>query len=486
MTSSIPDDLAPKPFPDDLAARLPEVVDRVPYPLNALGPLLGKAAKAIAETVQTPAEVAAHSVLAAFAAQDKANIVMDGRTCPLSLFLLTVAESGDRKSACDKVASTPLDDWQRARASGHRQALKQYQDEADIYESERREALSGGKKKSTAQKTADLEALTVPEPPPEPIVIVQEPTLEGLQKSFRQGWPSQALFNDEGGQFFGGHAMNPENALKTIAGLSKYWDGAPIVRTRAAKGESATMYDRRLSVHLQVQPRVAAAVLSDKLLQEQGLLARFLVAEARTHAGTRIYNNVNPHQRPEVQRFHQRVTDLLSQEPELDEGGGLILPELRLTDEAAVLWIGSYNLTEQEQAPGALLELVKPYASKAGENALRIAGVFAVLEGSGEVTAEQIERAWTLALYYLNNALRGAQRAESNVQELAALEVLEWLKGREVGAVTIDEMSRLLPRPHRKSVAHIRTLMAALVGAGAVKITTTNNRGEPAGWQVLP
>ncbi|TGD74157.1 DUF3987 domain-containing protein [Mangrovimicrobium sediminis] len=480
-------DMSPKTMPQDLAMpQLLEVADRLQYPLALLGPLLGDAATAIAEAVQAPPEIAANSTLAvaAFAAQDKANVVMDGRRYPLSLFLLTVAESGDRKTACDRVASQPLDIWQRARAESHRQALKQYRDEVDIYEAERRDALS--KKNSGVEKIAALEALQAPEPPPEPMVICQEPTLEGLQRSFRQGWPSQALFNDEGGQFFGGHAMNPENVLKTIAGLSRYWDGSPIIRTRAARGESATMYDRRLSIHLQAQPRVAAAVLSDQLLVEQGILARFLVTEARTQAGTRLYRGRDPFQSAEVQRFHQRIQALLSHVPELDEGGGLILPDIQLSGDATSHWIDTYNATERAQAPGAVLELVKPAASKAAENALRIAGVFAVLENTGEITGEQMARAWSLAQYYLNGTLRAAQLAEQNVAEQSAHEVLDWLQGRKNGRATIEEMSKLLtPKRHRKSVAHIRAVLALLTDTGMVRVVTTNTRNEPAAWEVL-
>ena len=113
---SIAADLLPKEnHAEELAAKLHAVADRVPFPVDALGNMLGGAARAIARTVDAPPAIAAHSVLAvaAFAAQDKANLVMDGRTIPLSLFLLTIAESGDRKTACDKVASTPLLEWQR-------------------------------------------------------------------------------------------------------------------------------------------------------------------------------------------------------------------------------------------------------------------------------------------------------------------------------------------------------------------------------------
>lgn len=481
-------DMQAKPLPADMAPDpLPDVAARPPYPLHALGELLGGAAAVIAAAVQAPPELAAQSVLAVagFAAQDKANITMDGRTYPLSLFLITVAESGDRKTACDRVASKPLDEWQRSKVAEYAPELKAYRDAAEIYEAERRAALSG-KKVSAADKAKALQALTAPEPPPEPMVICQEPTLEGLQRSFRQGWPSQALFNDEGGQFFGGHAMNPDNAMKTIAGLSKYWDGAPIIRTRAAKGESAVLYDRRLSIHLQAQPRIADVVLADPLLLEQGLLARFLIAEARSLAGTREYLEVDAYRKARVVRFHETITRLLEHVPETAEGGGLVLPDLKLSPEARRVWIESYNRTEREQAPGALLEVVKPAASKAAENALRLAGVFAVLEGTGEVTGEQVQRAWILAAYYLQNALRSAQLNAVNRAQRAAREVLEWLRAQPGGVASIEDMQRrLVPRAHRKSVAHIRVSMASLVETGAARVTVYNTKSEPSGWEVV-
>ena len=65
-------------------ALLPQVARQYPYPVNALGSVLGEAASAMAEAVQVPMEIAANSVLtvAAFAAQDKANVLIDGRSIP--------------------------------------------------------------------------------------------------------------------------------------------------------------------------------------------------------------------------------------------------------------------------------------------------------------------------------------------------------------------------------------------------------------------
>ena len=75
----------------------------LPYPVEALGNLLGPAVERLAEVIGVPCAMAAQSVLAtaALVSQGHANVQLDGRTYPLSLYLLTVASSGDRKSAVD-------------------------------------------------------------------------------------------------------------------------------------------------------------------------------------------------------------------------------------------------------------------------------------------------------------------------------------------------------------------------------------------------
>ena len=97
--------LVPQP---DYAEPIPLVIEDAdtPYPLAALGKVLGAAAQAIVEVVQVPAALAAQSVLAAaaMAAQPHANALRAGQPIPLSLFALTIAESGDRKTAADRLA----------------------------------------------------------------------------------------------------------------------------------------------------------------------------------------------------------------------------------------------------------------------------------------------------------------------------------------------------------------------------------------------
>jgi Protein of unknown function (DUF3987) len=89
----------------------PPLSEPEPYPVDALGATLSRAAKAIASKAQVPTAMAAQSVLAAasLAVCAHADVMMPyGQGRPLSLFFATVAVSGDRKSTADNEALWPI------------------------------------------------------------------------------------------------------------------------------------------------------------------------------------------------------------------------------------------------------------------------------------------------------------------------------------------------------------------------------------------
>jgi hypothetical protein len=116
-----------------------------------------------------------------------------------------------------------------------------------------------------------------------------EPTFEGLCSLFSTGHRALGVFSDEGGHFVGGHALSEDTRLRTAAGLSSLWDGSPIKRVRAARDGSYVLPGRRLAMHLMLQPNVAAGLLSDPVLKDQGLLSRILVSHPQSTAGTRFH-----------------------------------------------------------------------------------------------------------------------------------------------------------------------------------------------------
>src|SRR5687768_16474933 len=74
--------------------------ESMPYPVDALGPTIASAVRGTFEVTQTPVGICAQSALAsaALGVQGHANVVLPtGHARPLSLYLLSVAMSGDRK-----------------------------------------------------------------------------------------------------------------------------------------------------------------------------------------------------------------------------------------------------------------------------------------------------------------------------------------------------------------------------------------------------
>ena len=449
--------LVPQP---DYAEPIPLVIDEAdaPYPLVALGEVLGGAAQAIVDIVQVPAALAAQSVLAAaaMAAQPHANALRSGQPIPLSLFALTIAESGDRKTAADRLALRAHQARQLTLLDTYRQALKDYRKGRDIQQ--RGQTLeTKGKVEPLAAEPAE------PQAPPLPFILAEDLTLEGLQKSFLLGQASQGLFSDEGGLFFGGHAGKPENLLKSASGLSSLWDGAPIRRIRAAEGESASRSGCRLSVHLMIQPVVAREVLSNPLLQGQGFLARFLVAWPQSLAGTRLYRDLNPDEDLRLQRYWRRMTQLLARTPTLDAHEGLAPPSLAMEAEALSAWIDVHNRIERCLGKGGELQEIKPMAAKGAENLLRIAGVMAVVEESEVITRGLIERAARLMDWHLGEALRISNPGQADARKLLAQRLLEWLIANDWQHFEARRLQREGPRFVRKSARQRDELLGILL-----------------------
>ena len=450
----------PQPLP-----LLPDLEAAAPYPLQALGELLGGAVTAIVDAVQVPDALAAQSVLtaAAMAAQAHGNAQRAGQLIPLALFGLTVAESGDRKSAADKLALRAHQARQRDLLENYKAEAKEYRNQRDAYQKARTAILDKAKGDPDAV-AAELGRLQEPSEPPLPFIMAEEPTLEGLQKSLLRGHASQGLFSDEGGQFFGGYASKPENMLKSVAGLSKLWDGAPITRTRAAEGESASRSGCRLSAHLMIQPIVAQEVLGNSVMQGQGFLARFLIAWPQSLAGSRFYRDADPAKDARLYRYWQRMAYLLALEPQQDEHGELAPPILNLEPQALAAWIIEHDVIEAALGHGGDLQEIKPTAAKGGENLLRIAGVLAVVESVGSITLPIVERAGVLMRWYLAEALRLTNPAKTEPHLVLAQRLLDWLCSNGWQSFDARALQREGPRFVRKSATQRDALLAVLTG----------------------
>lgn len=427
----------PEPIPFKAEGPQPLLRDIPPgadYPAHALGPLR-QAVEAVQDITQAPIGIAAQSALsvASLAVQGFADVETLGGDSPCSLFCLTIAESGERKSSCDRLLMRGVRDHEQAQANVYRDAAADHEVAREIWTGKRKrmlaEAAGNDKAKATGAE-ADLRSLgPEPRPPLLPSVTAQEPTFEGLLKLYQAGRPALGLFSDEAGGFIGGHAMNSDNKLKTLAGLSQLWNGDTVNRIRS--GDGASSYPgRRLAMHLMAQPVAARPLMADPQASGQGFLARFLITEPPSAIGTRTRRGHDVASDGAVSAFTARLGDVLATPmPTSDNPQELTPARLPLSGGARELLWRFYLAVEQAQAPGRPMEHVRAYASKSAEQAARIAGVLTLWAdlAAPEVTPQAMGWGIDLAQFYLTEAQRLAEAGLVSDDTAKAERLRQWL-----------------------------------------------------------
>ncbi|WP_455913765.1 YfjI family protein [Pseudomonas syringae] len=424
-----------------------------PYPVQALGGILRPAVERMADVIGVPLALAAQSVLAAsaLATQGHAGLQFDGRNYPLSLYLITVAASGDRKTAADRCALLPAREWEREQWQRYREQLARYQ---------------AAQRKAQRIKPADIDStnsIQFEAEPSAPRLITTDPTIEALIKGLCHDLPCMGLFCDEGGQFLGSTTMSRDNRLKAVTTLSSLWDGSPIDRARSMIGESLRAYDRRLSLHLMLQPYLAMQLLSDPLMQGQGIMGRCLMTWPTSLAGRRSYQSVDLSKDAALQRYHHRLAALFQQPWSLSPDGALQLSLLTLSPLARRRWIDLHDAIEAQLGEFGELASVRPSGSKAADNLLRIAGILAMVEESSVVEVDHIQRASALVGYYLTEIQRLTEQEPVCRVKEEADRLLRWLQVKDWKRFSIRDLNRNGPRFARKSSRHTAKLLVELL-----------------------
>ncbi len=412
--------------------------DPEPYPVQYLGPTLEQAALAIQEKTQAPIAICAQSVLGAatLAVQGHADIQLPtGQAKPLSNFLMTVASSGERKSACDTEALKAIKKHEAALRERYTIDMERHRNEKEAWEKQRSQILNDKKRyPGKAEKERALATLgREPEAPLNPMIISPEPTVEGLAKHYLCGLPSIGVFSAEGGQFIGGHGMREEKKLLSAAAYSSLWDGEPIRRVRAGDG-SVMLPGRRLAIHLMAQPDVAANMLSDRVLADQGLLSRMLVAAPKSAAGTRYWKEASADADVALALYEARLLALLQKPFPLTEDtrNELSPPVITLSSEARQQWIQFVDHIESGQGHGGAYEPIRGLAGKLPEHATRLGAVMALVDDLDcrILSAEHMASGIVLAQFYAEEAMRLFSTGMASDELQTAQIVLDWPYGK--------------------------------------------------------
>jgi hypothetical protein len=425
-------------WPDDPLPLVADLEPPQPFPMDALPAVLGDYGRVIQRCTQAPDAIVGNSLLAAasLAVQPYANVMLPyGASVPLSLFLVTVAESGERKSAVDRLALHAHATFEKTKSDEQREAVEQH-----------------NRLDKKAKETATI--------PRESVFLASDPTVEGLCKLLNAGLPSIGVFSAEGGRFLGGHGMSDDMALRTAGGLSLFWDGSPVDRVRSGDGASK-LFGRRVALHLMAQPRATFSWLSNPVLRDQGLFSRCLVAYPASTAGTRMFRNEKADETPAAAAYVNRMTALLGGNWPINEFHELQPQHMGIPGAARTLWVEMHD--QIETSISGDLKSVRGLASKAAEHMGRMAGVFTLIDDprATAITEDAMQRAAQMIEFYLAEALRlsGVQPQHEKADQASML--WDWLKMRSKKHISLPELVQFGPAKLRKAET-MRSVMDVL------------------------
>jgi hypothetical protein len=373
------------------------------YPVAALGPL-SAACEAIATAGQVQPAMVGQCLLgaASLLTQGLFNVETLAGQRPLSLYLLTLGDSGDGKSTAQSAALAPVNDWQRAQARAYGRDLKVFE-----------------QAKSKRKKIDDL-----PETPACPFRLVSDATVEGLRRDLDTGVCSQGVFTDEAAAILSGYGMSADHRNKTAGVFSKLWDSGYLSVSRVTGGR-VERYGRRVALHWLIQPMAASESIGDPVLSALGFWPRFLAAWPAPQA-PRLALPFRPDTLPDVLGFWERCNGLLAIELPDDASNSALLP---LTEDARIL-LGTYFERFERDGRGGGLRVVKPFALRASEQACRVAGVLTAFAGEAEVSEQCMRGALALVAYSISTWHTIIDGGATDQRGADALRLYEYLTTR--------------------------------------------------------
>lgn len=401
------------PEPQPLTAK----IDSVDYPIDALPDTIRNAVTEVQSYVQAPIPLVASSAISAMSLAAQAHVDIqraEKLEGPSGLYFLTLADSGERKTTCDGFFTKVIRDYENEQAEAAKPEIERYEAALSAWNAEREGILqaiknAGKTGKPTNELNRDLteHQHDKPEPPKIPKLLMGDETPENLAWRLAEEWPSGAIISSEAGSVLGSHSMGKDSIMRNLSLYNVLWDGGTHEVGRRTS-ESFIVSGARLTVGLQIQEATLREFFekSGKLARGTGFLARFLIAWPQSTQGLRLYTESLEHW-PALAAFNRRITEILNQ-PAPIEDGKLKPVMLTLSKDAKAAWIKFHDSIETNLANGKELHDIRDVASKAADNAARLAALFHVFDygASKPVGYDSFESASRIVAWHLHESRR--------------------------------------------------------------------------------
>lgn len=378
------------------------------YPTHALYSAVANALIEMRTNVKAPDALIAGALLTGMSicAQEDINILLPtGQSSPGMLFFATMADSGERKTATDKLVLAPIYMRDGEDANEYQKALTAYQAELRYWQivdkslqSKITKALDKGRDTSLLRRELAEHAVAKPRKPVRKRRVYQSVTERPLMEGVEGNGKCVVILSDEGSIVLNG------GATTKLGTLNKIWDGPELLTFDRADG-SIEARDPRVTVSFMIQEKLFKDFLDKRgeIVRQSGFLARFLVSWPASTQGYRFMSLWDPVW-DHLPKFHHRMNELLDATAARRSAGETERRLLSFSLDAKNLWVTMQNTVESKLHDGGELASVRDFASKSMELVGRLAGIMHHFEGiAGDVISiETLQRALDVINYYFD------------------------------------------------------------------------------------
>jgi hypothetical protein len=480
-------------YPHGLGAQaLPNTQHRPPiqppilsYPVEAFTPLLQDVIRALHTDTQIPIELIGNVVLtaASLACQSHVEVIQSHMTTaePCSLFLLTLAKSGEGKSTINKKVMEPFYTFSDTMKQEYQEHFADYKRKHKLWKV--RERFFTKRLQKAIEKDPDdqeeaeeqFEAHNLIEPikPHCPNMLYEDATPKTLIQGLSE-YPVAGLLSDEAIIFFKGYTKN------NLGLFNKTWDGGTY-SYRRPDGETRDI-KACLTLSLMVQPSVFEDYLEKNgdMAKGSGFLSRVLFANPISTISRRHGNGDHSESSRALKILHDRIIQLLEKQRVDFYHNTTQKRALTLCDEAVALQRHQRAETERKMAEGQEWEHIRDVASKAGANALRLAAILTFIQDdeSTQISSATFESALTIINWHLHQAsLLFYPMSERYQFEQDVYELFAWLKNKFVqenaSPIQMNYIERFGPNRLRR-IEKLKPVLEQLIGMGRVCLIRAN------------
>lgn len=341
------------------------------FSLDGFPDVLRKYLEAVCKCGQSPKEMCILPLLSTLATcvQGKCKVKQhySSFSHELTLYTLTVAPSGNRKSPALNYFTRALIDYQTRYNDIHELERKQRATERLFLENKRKAALSGKNANVEVAKEMDRQLSELP-PIEKKSLYVTDITPEALAQAMSEHGDKMAILDAEGGVLkvvagmYNGGAANVDLLLEAF-------DGEPVEIRRKTTG-SITLKRPLLSIGLLTQPDKFQEFINNRQFMGNGFIHRFLFSFCRQNIR---YSDTAPDIPKDIkEKYYDMVNRLLSM-PASDT----VITHDR---ESQLIFHDLHDYIQDQKEKGGLFEYMPSYAEKQLANALKIAAILHLCE----------------------------------------------------------------------------------------------------------